>query len=112
KGKDKDRGQPTPPHPGTEAPAIHMVHGRFRGAERRAWSNDFLHRDAAMPAAGRILIATQVIEAGVDVSASLLITELAPWSSLVQRCGRAARYPGEQARIVVVGPVPARDRDA
>ena len=36
----------------------------------------------------RIIVATQVVEAGVDLSAGCLITELAPWPSLVQRFGR------------------------
>ncbi len=40
---------------------------------------------------GRIIIATQVVEAGVDLSARTLITELAPWPSLVQRFGRCNR---------------------
>jgi len=39
----------------------------------------------------RIIVATQVVEAGVDVSAHTLITELAPWPSLVQRFGRCNR---------------------
>lgn len=90
------------------APAaeLRLVHSRFRGQERRGWATDFLRRDAPMPAAGRIVVATQVVEAGVDVGARLLITDLAPWPSLVQRFGRAARYAGEHGRIEVVGPVP------
>lgn len=40
----------------------------------------------------REVVATQAVEAGVDVSARVLITELAPWSSLVQRFGRCNRY--------------------
>jgi CRISPR-associated endonuclease/helicase Cas3 len=40
---------------------------------------------------GRIVVATQVVEAGVDLSAALLITEAAPWPSLVQRAGRCNR---------------------
>ncbi len=39
----------------------------------------------------RIVISTQVIEAGVDVDATWLITESAPMSSLVQRAGRLCR---------------------
>ena len=38
-----------------------------------------------------IAITTQVVEAGVDVSAKVLFTELAPWPSLVQRFGRCNR---------------------
>jgi CRISPR-associated endonuclease/helicase Cas3 len=41
---------------------------------------------------GLIVVATQVIEAGVDISAKILFTELAPWPSLVQRFGRCNRF--------------------
>lgn len=91
---------------------LRLVHSRFRGHERRSWATDFLRRDAVLPEAGRILVATQVVEAGVDLSARLLITDLAPWPSLVQRFGRAARYAGEHGDIVVVGPVPADEKSA
>jgi CRISPR-associated endonuclease/helicase Cas3 len=47
------------------------------------------------------VVATQVVEAGVDISATTLVTQLAPWASLVQRFGRCARYGGE-GRVVVV----------
>ncbi|WP_394838698.1 DEAD/DEAH box helicase [Pendulispora rubella] len=82
---------------------VHLVHSRFRGAERRQW--DFLARESTIPPEGRIILSTQVIEAGVDISASTLISDLAPWSSLVQRFGRCARYPNEKGRIVIVGAV-------
>lgn len=95
---------------------VRLVHSRFRGHERRAWATDFLNRAACHPekleAGGRVIVATQVVEAGVDVSASLLITDLAPWSSLVQRFGRCARYVGERGTIVVVGSPPAKEADA
>lgn len=90
-------------------PDVRRVHSRFRGHERAAWLKDFLSKDPAVPVppAGRIIVATQVVEAGVDLSAQLLVTDLAPWSSLVQRFGRCARYEGEQGEVVVVGTGPA-----
>ncbi len=84
--------------PGQE---VHLVHGRFRPAERRAWREAFLSRDACRRGVNRIIIATQVVEAGVDISAGCLMTELAPWSSLVQRFGRCARYGGA-GKVAVV----------
>jgi len=96
-------------HP--NAPALELVHSRFRGLERTQWAAKFLHRDAPMPEGGRIIVATQVVEAGVDISAATLVTELAPWPSLVQRFGRAARYGGT-GQVVVVGGVPESDKAA
>jgi CRISPR-associated endonuclease/helicase Cas3 len=74
---------------------IRLIHSRFRPVEREQW-RDFLARRDDAP---RILISTQVVEAGVDLSAGVLYSELAPWASLVQRFGRCARYPGESGRI-------------
>ena len=73
---------------------IRLVHSRFRPDERITWRDDFLNREACSHGTNRIIVSTQVIEAGVDLSASLLITELAPWASLVQRFGRCARWGG------------------
>jgi len=66
-----------------------LVHSRFRGPDRRQINSRV---SARVPAAGRIVVATQAIEAGVDVTSRTLFTELAPWSSLVQRFGRCNRY--------------------
>jgi CRISPR-associated endonuclease/helicase Cas3 len=80
---------------------VELVHSRFRLAERAEWRERFLSRSACTSDTDRIIVATQVVEAGVDISATCLITELAPWPSLVQRFGRCARYGGS-GRVVVV----------
>lgn len=79
---------------------IRLVHSRFRPAERAGWREEFLNKDACAPGTDRIIVATQVIEAGVDLSAGLLVTELAPWASLIQRFGRCARWGGT-AQVIV-----------
>ena len=79
---------------------VRLIHSRFRPSDRKCWRGDFLNRSACAPGTNRIIVSTQVIEAGVDVSASLLVTELAPWTSLVQRFGRCARWDGE-GRVIV-----------
>lgn len=85
-----------------DAPDLRLVHGRFRPLERQTWARDFLSRAGCEdPRTNRIVVATQVVEAGVDISASALVTELAPWPSLVQRFGRAARYGGHATVTVV-----------
>lgn len=68
--------------------ALLLVHARFRLQERQQL-NQRLQQAAE---AGRIIIATQAIEAGVDISCKTLFTEIAPWASLVQRFGRCNRY--------------------
>lgn len=65
-----------------------LVHARFRPAERSHQAR----RLTDEPSVDRIVVATQAIEAGVDISSKVLVTELAPWSSLVQRFGRCNRY--------------------
>lgn len=80
---------------------LELVHSRFRPAERDAWREQFLSRTACTSGVDRIIVATQVVEAGVDISAGCLITELAPWPSLVQRFGRCARYEGSGSVLVV-----------
>jgi CRISPR-associated endonuclease/helicase Cas3 len=71
--------------------SVVLVHSRFRPADREA-----ALRRALEPAFDGIVVSTQVIEAGVDVSSQTLFTELAPWPSLVQRagrCNRAGEFP-------------------
>ena len=73
-------------------PRLALVHGRFRPGDRRAALEALL---AEPGPTGTLAVCTQVVEAGVDVSADLLVTDPAPWPSLVQRFGRCNRR-GEQ----------------
>ena len=63
-----------------------LVHARFRAHERRTLNKALMKNEP------RIIVATQAVEAGIDLSARTLFTELAPWSSLVQRFGRCNRH--------------------
>jgi CRISPR-associated endonuclease/helicase Cas3 len=68
--------------------ALTLVHSRFRPGDRE----EALQKLLAPPGDhGSICVATQVVEAGVDVSSHTLVTDLAPWPSLVQRFGRCNR---------------------
>lgn len=61
-----------------------VIHSRFLGIDREALQKRLYSYQG-------LIISTQVVEAGVDLDADLLITELCPWSSFVQRCGRCGR---------------------
>lgn len=77
-----------------------LLHSRFRPPDRVLRLAEALAKvDPA--SAGRIVVATQVIEAGVDLSSQLLATETAPFSSIVQRLGRCNRAgEHEQAEVL------------
>ncbi|HOX03622.1 MAG TPA: CRISPR-associated endonuclease Cas3'' [Candidatus Paceibacterota bacterium] len=85
---------------------VSLIHSRFRRPDRKR------HESLLWGQGDRIVIATQAIEAGVDVSARLLITELAPWSSLVQRlgrCNRRADFPDAEAIWIDIEPKDEQD---
>ncbi len=71
-------------------PELALIHSRYRPIDRQK-TQDAALDEATIPECGRIIIATQAIEAGVDISATTLVSELAPWSSMVQRFGRCNR---------------------
>ncbi|HLI25421.1 MAG TPA: CRISPR-associated helicase Cas3' [Chloroflexota bacterium] len=83
-----------------EVPCL-LLHSRFFKPDRTAKEAQL----AALLGKGRaeraVLVATQVVEAGIDISCDDLHTELCPMNALVQRAGRCARYPYEQGTVHV-----------
>jgi CRISPR-associated endonuclease/helicase Cas3 len=74
---------------------ILLLHSRFYSEDRKKTENElnnWLGKRAEKTDV--ILVTTQVIEAGIDISADNLHTEIAPLNSVVQRAGRCARYEG------------------
>jgi CRISPR-associated endonuclease/helicase Cas3 len=67
---------------------LRLIHSRFRLAERRELSKVLLKPELL----SGILVTTQAVEAGVDISAFVLFTELTTWWSFIQRVGRCNRY--------------------
>lgn len=63
-----------------------LLHSRFRPPDRQR------HFKLVEAEGDRVVVSTQVLEAGVDVSATTMLTELASWPSIVQRLGRCNRY--------------------
>ncbi len=79
----------------TEKDAL-LVHSRFRRRERNKINTEIKRISGDAPG-NMIVVATQAVEAGVDMSARTLITEIAPWPSMIQRFGRCNRR-GEHER--------------
>jgi CRISPR-associated endonuclease/helicase Cas3 len=75
-----------------------LLHSRFRRAERQAI-------EAKLRSFRGVVVATQTVEAGIDLDARLLVTDLCPWASFVQRCGRVGRNDTyRDAAVIVVEP--------
>lgn len=94
-----------------------LLHSRFRPDDRKRQVMQAIGEvDPAGP--GRIVVSTQVVEAGVDISAAVLFTEAAPWPSIVQRAGRCNRDGLTPNALVLWGtpvkalPYPQADIDA
>lgn len=85
---------------------VMLLHSRFISEDRQAkqaeleaemgssrWqANHYTGKDL-------IVVATQVVEVGVDISARTLHSEIAPANSIIQRAGRCARFAGQQGTV-------------
>ena len=82
----------------TQLPRQHLLlfHARFALRDRldmEARVLDTFGKDSsAEQRAGRLLIATQVVEQSLDVDFDLLVTDLAPIDRVIQRAGRLRRH--------------------
>ena len=85
-------------------PQVILLHSHFlpddRANKERALMRDF-GKDGDRTSRSVIAVATQVVEVGLDMSAEVLHTELAPANALLQRAGRCARYAGETGHVYV-----------
>lgn len=87
------------PKHGEPKPEVHLIHSRFRVADRKRKMDPILEfikgqgrvKGEVTGHPGIVLVSTQVIEAGLDLSAARLWSEIAPWASCIQRLGRLNR---------------------
>jgi CRISPR-associated endonuclease/helicase Cas3 len=115
-----------------------LLTSRFRREDRRRYEQQLIDFEARRKGSGSwqvgddpglVCVSTQVVEAGLDISAHRLWSQLAPWPSAVQRLGRlnrdgrdasaGARFweapKGKEPKRdgeVWVGPYPKRNLDA
>jgi CRISPR-associated endonuclease/helicase Cas3 len=78
-----------------DLPAV-CYHSRFRYDDRVKRHQDVVNAFEAPAGKGLLAITTQVAEMSLDLDADLLVTELAPIPSLIQRLGRLNRRVSEQ----------------
>jgi len=75
---------------------IRLFHARFAMGDRltieRAVIHDFGKNSAPEDRAGKILIATQVVEQSLDIDFDFLVSDLAPIDLIIQRAGRLHRH--------------------
>lgn len=74
---------------------IYLLHSRFTFEDRKNKELKFLEQfknpKDPLEKEGKILVATQVVEASLDLDADVLFTEICPLDALVQRMGRVLR---------------------
>jgi len=85
---------------------IWLLHSRFTQADRskleteicgdkeKEIQGEFQNPKPHSESEGKILVATQVVEASLDIDVDVLFTEIAPLDALVQRMGRVLRRYG------------------
>lgn len=99
-------------------PELCLVHGRFRPSDRKRQLQQVGSFSAQMDSktgavsesAGLLLVSTQVVEAGFDISSVRLWSEVAPWPSVVQRLGRLNRE-GRQPNALATFWRPKEEKD-
>jgi CRISPR-associated endonuclease/helicase Cas3 len=87
-----------------------LLHSRFVPEDRKKREREVL--DAFSGSKKCCVITTQVCEVGLDISCDVLLTEVSPIDSLIQRVGRCARRGGKGEVYVfdVKGSKPYEDR--
>jgi CRISPR-associated endonuclease/helicase Cas3 len=78
------------------------IHSRFFDSDRKNKElliKKYFGKDSSQK--NVILVSTQVIEAGMDISCDVMHTEISPINSFLQRAGRCARFASEYGDVYV-----------
>ena len=84
-----------------------LLHSRFLPDDRKAKEENIKAWFGESADASAVLVATQVIEAGLDISCDVMHTEISPIDSFLQRIGRSARFAEEREADIYVYPLEA-----
>ncbi|MFZ1026528.1 MAG: CRISPR-associated helicase Cas3' [Limnoraphis robusta] len=83
---------------------ITLLHSRFLASDRASKERqlqDVFSQNWEDDSYCHILISTQVIEAGINITCEVMHSQLSPMNSLLQRVGRCARFAGEQGEVYI-----------
>lgn len=89
---------------------IKLLHSRFTLKDRADIESEMINEEFKNPKPpqereAKILIATQVVEASLDIDADVLFTEIAPMDALVQRMGRVMRRYKTASEEIEIGKI-------
>lgn len=90
-------------HPNLRDAQVLLLHSRFLQEDRQRIEGEIrrLFGKDSNQGGSWIVVATQVVEVGLDITCQTLHTELAPANAILQRAGRCARYPGEEGNVFI-----------
>jgi CRISPR-associated endonuclease/helicase Cas3 len=77
------------------------LHSRFFDTHRKEKEKRLKELFSKGTNVDAILISTQVIEAGMDISCEVMHTEISPINSFLQRVGRCARFENERGKVFI-----------
>jgi CRISPR-associated endonuclease/helicase Cas3 len=93
-----------------------LLHSRFTPEDRKVksehleeWLSKDQWKDGRFEGQDTIVVGTQVVEVGLNISAGVLHTELAPANSLIQRAGRCGRFAQQHGEVIVYRIPPRED---
>lgn len=100
-------------HPDCRDTEIVLLHARFTASDRNKKEDliriEFGKDKSRWTKKNLILVATQVVEVGLDITSENLHTEIAPANAVFQRAGRCSRFENEQGDVFVYDVPPTKD---
>ena len=79
-----------------------LIHSRFLDADRKEKEEEIKRLfSKSNNKSNVILVSTQVIEVGIDITSDIMHTEISAIDSFLQRIGRCARYRNQSGQIYV-----------